>query len=189
LALIDLIRHAAVDHDVVEALAGKVLCPVEGGCLDTSGEMPWGAPIAEVGWTCTEGVTCSKRAIPTLQRVHTSHQCDSHRDSSMAKTNSRLIKHHAQSSPPFRRKFVTSSNTSKRVRQVFTASASSSSPVKQQSQLEEDLLDGGQPIIVDALDGTPPDVDYPADISVHTKAKRYQNSVGKCHYCIETNYI
>src|ERR1700704_1742567 len=100
---------------------------------------------------------------------------DSHRASGMAKTTSRLIKHHAQPSPRSHRNFVTSSNTSKRVRKVFTPSASSSSPMKQQSQPEENLLDGGHPIIVDGLDGTPANIDYPANISVHTKAKRYQN--------------
>ena len=102
---------------------------------------------------------------------------DSHCTSSMVKAMLRLIKHHAQLSLWSHHNFVTSSNTSKGVHKVFTPSASSSSPVKLQSQLEEDLLDGGHPIIVDDLDGTPADVDYPANISVCTKAKRYQNSV------------
>jgi len=102
---------------------------------------------------------------------------DSHCASGMAKTMSRLIKHHAQPSPQSHRNFVISSNTSKHVRKVFTPSASSSSPMKQQSQPEKNLLDGGHPIIVDDLDSTPANIDYPANISVCTKAKRYQNLV------------
>jgi len=62
------------------------------------------------------------------------------------------------------------------VRKVFTASASSSSLVEQEDQPEEDLLDECQPMIVDDLD-VPIGVDYLANISVHTKAKRYRNSV------------
>ena len=130
-------------------------------------EMPWEVP-------CTEAVACPKEGNSVAAtRVH----LDSHRTSSMVKATSRLLKHHAQPSLRSHRNFVTSSNTSKGVRKVFTPSASSSSPVKQQSQPEEDLLDGGHPIIVDDLDGTPADIDYPANISVRTKAKRYQNSV------------
>jgi|SRR6267142_1368046 len=102
----------------------------------------------------------------------------------MVKTKSRLLTHHAQ---PAQRKFITLSNTSKRVRKVFTASASTSSLV--QNQLEEESLDGGQSIIVDDLDGTPADVDCPANISVRTKAKRYQNSVRPCHHCIKISII
>jgi hypothetical protein len=101
----------------------------------------------------------------------------------MVKKKSRLLTHHAQ---PAQRKFITLSNTSKRVRKVFTASASNSSLVR--NQLEEELLDGGQSIIANDLDGTPADIDCPANISVRTKAKRYQNSVRLCVNAI-TSYI
>ena len=102
----------------------------------------------------------------------------------MVKAKSRLLTHHAQPSQPPQRKFVTLSNTSKRIRKVFTASASgSSSPlVEQRNQPEQELLDSSQPIIMDNLDSAPTNVDYPANIFVCTKAKRYQNSVHQCHH-------
>jgi len=50
--------------------------------------------------------------------------------------------------------------------------------MEQKNELEEELLDSGQPMTVDDdLDGTPADTDCPANISVCIKAKRYQNSV------------
>jgi|SRR5947208_13778677 hypothetical protein len=105
----------------------------------------------------------------------------------MGKGKSRLLTHRAQPPQQSQRKFVTSSNTSKRVRKVITAS--SSSLVEQQSHPGKDLLDSGQPMIVDDLDGAPCDIDYPANISVRTKAKRYQNSVRRFHHCFKINYI
>jgi len=105
--------------------------------------------------------------------------CNSHRTCSMPKKVSRprLLTHHAQLSQQPQHNFVTLSNTSNRVRKVFTASASSSSLVEQEDQPEEDLSDSCQPMIVDDLDGNASGIDYPANISVHTKAKRYENSV------------
>ena len=50
--------------------------------------------------------------------------------------------------------------------------------MEQQNQPDKVLLNNDQPMIVDnMLDGTPADIDCPANISVHTKAKRYQNLV------------
>lgn len=97
---------------------------------------------------------------------------------SMTKKRSRLLTHNDQ--PP-QHEFVTFSNTSRRVRRVFTSSASTSTLGEQQNEPEENLLDyhGGQLSVVDDLDGALAGVDYhePAQISVRTKAKRYQNSV------------
>ena len=95
----------------------------------------------------------------------------SRRPHSMTKKKSRLLTHHVERSQRSRNKFPTLSNSGSRVRKVFTESTSSSSLVGEQNQLEE------VPMIVDDLDHTPVEIDYPANISVRTKAKRYQNSV------------
>ena len=50
--------------------------------------------------------------------------------------------------------------------------------MEQKNEPEEEILSSGHSMIVDDLDGIiPTDIDCPANISVHTKAKRYQNSV------------
>ena len=66
---------------------------------------------------------------------------------------------------------------------------SSSSLVEQQNKLEESLLDNDQPMVVDDLNGTPADIGHPANISVHAKAKRYQNSVWQCYPFVEFSHI
>jgi len=95
----------------------------------------------------------------------------------MAKAKSQLLTHYAEPSQRSQHRFATLSNTSKRVRKVFTELMSSSSLVEQQNQLEGALLDNDQPMVVDDLNDAPADIDHPANISVHAKAKRYQNSV------------
>jgi hypothetical protein len=110
---------------------------------------------------------------------------------SMVKGKSQLLTHHASAQPsqPSKHKFVTLSNTSKRVRKVFTASTSSSLLVEKQNELEQELIDSGQSIIMDDWDCTPAEIANPANISVCTKAKRYQNSVRQCHHCIRIRPI
>ena len=95
----------------------------------------------------------------------------------MAKAKSRLLTHYAEPSQRSQHRFITLSNTSKRVRKVFTESTSNSSLVEQPNQPEDVLPDNDQPMVVDDLRGTPTDISHPAKISVCTKAKRYQNSV------------
>jgi len=120
------------------------------------------------------GVTESILLFPLPDPPHSNSQ----RAHGMPKAKSRLLTYYAEPSGRSQRKFATLSNTSKRVRRVFTESTSSSALVEQQNQPDEALLDNDQPMIVDdMLDGTPADIDCPANISVHTKAKRYQNSV------------
>jgi hypothetical protein len=94
----------------------------------------------------------------------------------MAKVKSRLLTHYAEPSQWSQHRFATSSNTSKRVRKVFTESTSI---VEQQNQPEEASLDNDQPMVVDDLYGTPQaaDIGHLSNVSVRTKAKRYQNSV------------
>jgi len=106
----------------------------------------------------------------------------------MAKAKSRLLTHAPELSRS-RHRFSTLTNTSKRVRKVFTESTSSSSFVEQQNQPEEALLDNVQPMVVDDLNGTLADIGHPANISVRAKAKRYQNSVRQCYPFIEFSRI
>ena len=132
-----------------------------------------------LSWNLSLHISPPGLTLIVTQRVH----------SIMAKTRSRLLTHFSEPSQRSQHRFSTLSNTSKHVCKVITESTSSSSLVEQQNQPEEALLDNVQPMVVDNLDGTPADVGHTANISVRTKAKRYQNSVRQYYPFIEFSYI
>lgn len=97
------------------------------------------------------------------------------RNQNMAKGATRLQKHFIK---PEQRKFTTTTNTSTRLRKVYTLV---STPTKSPPQSNEAVTDPEPTILHDLMEEQPEppsiEVDIPAGIHVRTKAPRYQNSV------------
>ena len=94
----------------------------------------------------------------------------------MARGKTRLQTHYAQPGPP-RRRVQTSSNTSTRVRRVFTTITTSTSNSHASDDEHQQSPIDGVPFDDTFTPVIPADVANPTGIHVRVKAKRYQNSV------------